>query len=35
METPMAEHGILSQEGIAIFDEAKEAADSYVMALYR
>jgi predicted transposase YbfD/YdcC len=35
METPMAEHGILSQEGIAIFDEAKEVADAYVVALYR
>jgi predicted transposase YbfD/YdcC len=35
METPMAEHGILSKEGIEILEEVNKAANDHVMALYQ
>ena len=34
LETPMAEHGILSQEGIATLEEVNKVANDYVMELY-
>jgi predicted transposase YbfD/YdcC len=34
METPMAEHGILSQEGITTLKEVSKVANDYVLELY-
>ncbi len=34
LRTPMAEHGILSKEGVAILERANKAANDHVMALY-
>ncbi len=34
LETPMAEHGILSKEGIEILERTNKAANDHVMELY-
>jgi len=34
LETPMAEHGILSKEGVETLDAVNKAANDYVMELY-
>ena len=34
LETPMAEHGILSQEGIEILERVNKSANDHVMGLY-